>query len=63
MGDLRPGDRESGSAGLRGPPEQPMGSKGGAGNWGAGFLPSAYQATSFRSQGTPILNLNRPRPM
>ena len=37
-----------------------MGSKGGAGNWGSGFLPSAYQATSFRSQGTPILNLERP---
>jgi hypothetical protein len=37
-----------------------MGSKGGAGNWGSGFLPSAYQATGFRSQGTPILNLERP---
>src|SRR5262249_52757009 len=37
-----------------------MGSKGGAGNWGSGFLPSAYQATSFRSRGTPILNLERP---
>ena len=37
-----------------------QGSKGGAGNWGAGFLPSAYQATPFRSQGTPILNLNLP---
>jgi Protein of unknown function (DUF1501) len=36
------------------------GSKGGAGNWGAGFLPTAYQATSLRSQGSPILNLNRP---
>ena len=36
------------------------GSKGGAGNWGAGFLPTAYQATGFRSQGSPILNLNRP---
>jgi hypothetical protein len=36
------------------------GSKGGAGNWGAGFLPSAYQATSFRSQGSPILNLRSP---
>jgi hypothetical protein len=37
-----------------------IGSKGGAGNWGSGFLPSAYQATSFRAQGTPILNLERP---
>ncbi len=37
-----------------------MGSKGGAGNWGPGFLPSTYQGTSFRSQGTPILNLERP---
>ncbi len=36
------------------------GSKGGAGNWGAGFLPSDYQATAFRSQGSPILNLARP---
>ncbi len=35
------------------------GSKGGAGNWGAGFLPSAYQATTFRAQGSPILDLNR----
>ncbi len=37
------------------------GSKGGANNWGAGFLPGAYQATNFRSQGTPILNLEPPR--
>ncbi|HEX9794350.1 MAG TPA: DUF1501 domain-containing protein, partial [Planctomycetota bacterium] len=29
-------------------------------NWGAGFLPSAYQGTPFRSQGTPILNLDVP---
>ena len=36
------------------------GSKGGAGNWGAGFLPSAYQATTFRSKGSPILDLSRP---
>ena len=36
------------------------GQQGGAGNWGSGFLPSAYQATSLRSQGSPILNLNRP---
>ncbi len=36
------------------------GSKGGPPNWGAGFLPSAYQGTLFRSQGAPILNLRRP---
>ena len=36
------------------------GSKGGAGNWGSGFLPAAHQATSFRSQGTPILDLKPP---
>ena len=33
---------------------------GGAPNWGAGFLPGAYQGTPVRSKGTPILNLNRP---
>lgn len=36
------------------------GSKGGANNWGAGFLPSEFQGTPFRSKGTPIMNLNRP---
>lgn len=36
------------------------GSKGGAGNWGSGFLPAAFQATSFRSQGSPVLNLRPP---
>lgn len=35
------------------------GAKGGPHNWGAGFLPSTYQGTLFRSQGAPILNLNR----
>jgi hypothetical protein len=35
------------------------GAKGGPHNWGSGFLPSTFQGTSFRSQGTPILNLNR----
>jgi len=34
--------------------------KGGPLNWGAGFLPSAYQGTVLRTQGQPILNLNRP---
>ena len=37
-----------------------IGSKGGAGNWGAGFLPGSYQATSFRARGTPVLNLEPP---
>lgn len=35
------------------------GAKGGPHNWGAGFLPTTYQGTLFRSQGTPVLNLNR----
>jgi len=33
---------------------------GGAPNWGAGFLPGAFQGTPVRSSGTPILNLERP---
>jgi hypothetical protein len=37
------------------------GVKGGPLNWGAGFLPSAYQGTLFRSQGSPILNLEMPQ--
>lgn len=37
-----------------------QGAKGGPHNWGAGFLPAAYQGTLFRSQGNPILNLSRP---
>ncbi len=36
------------------------GVKGGPINWSAGFLPTGYQGTLFRSQGTPVLNLNRP---
>ncbi len=39
------------------------GSKGGPGNWGAGFLPAAYQGTTLRSGGTPILNLDPPDQM
>ncbi|WP_390176069.1 DUF1501 domain-containing protein [Mariniblastus fucicola] len=35
------------------------GAKGGPHNWGAGFLPSTFQGTLFRSTGTPVLNLNR----
>jgi Protein of unknown function (DUF1501) len=29
-------------------------------NWGAGFLPAAYQGTVFRSSGDPILDLTPP---
>jgi len=36
------------------------GIKGGPVNWSAGFLPTTYQGTLFRSQGSPILNLQRP---
>jgi Protein of unknown function (DUF1501) len=35
------------------------GAKGGPHNWGSGFLPTSFQGTLFRSQGTPILNLKR----
>src|SRR5215212_6484378 len=38
-----------------------QGIKGGPVNWGAGFLPTTYQGTLFRSQGNPILNLRRPK--
>ncbi len=34
--------------------------KGGALNWGNGFLPSSYQGTLLRTQGQPILDLARP---
>ena len=37
-----------------------IGTKGGPLNWSAGFLPSAYQGTTFRSEGAPVLNLNLP---
>jgi uncharacterized protein (DUF1501 family) len=32
----------------------------GAPNWGAGFLPAAYQGTLFRTMGTPLLDLATP---
>lgn len=32
----------------------------GAGNWGAGFLPSVHQGTMFRSVGDPVLYLSNP---
>lgn len=37
------------------------GIKGGSVHWSSGFLPSSYQGTLFRSQGSPILNLDRPQ--
>lgn len=38
-----------------------QGVKGGPINWSAGFLPTSYQGTLFRSSGAPILNLTRPQ--
>src|SRR4029077_12932457 len=37
--------------------------KGHAANWGAAFLPGAYQGTHLRPKGTPIDNLERPGAM
>ena len=34
---------------------------GGPRNWGTGFMPSVYQGTRLRGEGTPILNLAPPR--
>jgi hypothetical protein len=39
----------------------PRGPRGGAANWGSGFLPTAYQGVPFRNTGEPILDLSRPR--
>jgi len=38
----------------------PRGPRGGAPNWGSGFLPTTYQGVPFRTNGTPILNLDSP---
>ena len=38
----------------------PRGPRGGALNWGNGFLPSSYQGVPLRSRGEPILNLSTP---
>src|SRR5262249_12846774 len=38
----------------------PRGPRGGAVNWGSGFLPSSYQGVPLRSGGEPILNLTAP---
>ena len=32
----------------------------GAKNWSSGYMPAVYQGTVFRSEGTPVLNLERP---
>ncbi len=38
----------------------PRGPRGGALNWGSGFVPTAYQGVPFRGVGEPILNLSSP---
>jgi hypothetical protein len=38
----------------------PRGPRGGAPNWGSGFLPTSYQGVPLRSTGAPILNLASP---
>jgi len=38
----------------------PRGPRGGAPNWGSGFLPTAYQGVPFRAVGDPILDLRNP---
>jgi hypothetical protein len=38
----------------------PRGPRGGAVNWGSGFLPTAYQGVPLRSGGEPILDLTTP---
>jgi hypothetical protein len=39
----------------------PRGPRGGAVNWGCGFLPSTYQGVPLRAGGDPILNLSTPK--
>src|SRR6187401_1080182 len=39
----------------------PRGPRGGALNWGSGFLPTTYQGVPFRTSGEPILNLTSPQ--
>jgi hypothetical protein len=38
----------------------PRGPRGGAVNWGSGFLPTVHQGVPLRGQGEPILNLTSP---
>ena len=39
----------------------PRGPRGGAVNWGSGFLPTSYQGVPLRSGGDPILDLSSPK--
>ena len=39
----------------------PRGPRGGALNWGSGFLPTTHQGVPFQGGGDPILNLSNPR--
>jgi hypothetical protein len=39
----------------------PRGPRGGAVNWGSGFLPTSYQGVPFRGGGEPILDLTSPK--
>ena len=39
----------------------PRGPRGGAINWGGGFLPTTYQGVPLRGNGEPILNLSNPK--
>ena len=39
----------------------PRGPRGGALNWGSGFLPTSFQGVPFQSGGDPILNLSSPK--
>src|SRR5262245_11403136 len=39
----------------------PRGPRGGAPNWGSGFLPTTFQGVPLRSTGAPILNLASPQ--
>ncbi len=38
----------------------PRGPRGGAPNWGSGFLPTTYQGVPLRNSAAPILNLENP---
>ena len=38
----------------------PRGPRGGAVNWGSGFLPTSHQGVPFRASGEPIVNLSSP---
>jgi len=39
----------------------PRGPRGGAVNWGSGFLPTTYQGVPLLAKGEPILNLSNPK--